>query len=205
MLRYYLPAPRYWLTSALPATEWSLNHIDLVAASSYLNFINVMSYDFAGPWTSQSGYHSQLFLPNRSGNTESTSPSGHGAISYFISAGVDPEKLILGIPVYGRSFLCASAAGQRYSGHGGDDGTFEYCDLPRPGTKEMVDEELGSAYCVGGDGGFVSYDNPQTVRAKARYVKRNGLGGLFYWNGTGDKEGAESLVINGFEGLHTHS
>jgi chitinase len=29
---------------------------------------------------------------------------------------------------------------------------------------------------VGGDGGFVSYDNPETVRAKAAFAKQKGLG-----------------------------
>jgi chitinase len=33
-----------------------------------------------------------------------------------------------------------------------------------------------AAFCVGGDGGFVTYDNPETVKMKANYCKEKGLG-----------------------------
>jgi len=68
-----------------------------------------------------------------------------------------------------------------------------------------VDEQACAAYCVGGDGGFVTYDSPATVTAKAAFVRALGLGGLFYWTGTGDKvDGGEegSLVMAGYCGLH---
>lgn len=59
---------------------------------------------------------------------------------------------------------------------GGHDGAFEYKELPRHGTIETFDLERAVAYCVGGDGGFISYDNPETVKVKARYCKEKGLG-----------------------------
>ena len=124
---------------------------------------------------------------------------------YVLAAGVPGYKIVLGVPAYGRSFLGATKPGDSYNGHGGQDGTFDYRDLPRPSTEERVDRVLGAAFCVGGDGGFVSYDNPQTVRMKAAFVKNEArrLGGLFYWAGTGDvSEGKRSLVENGYYELH---
>jgi chitinase len=47
----------------------------------------------------------------------------------------------------------------------------------------------------------VSFDVPATVRIKARYVREMGLGGLFYWTGTGDRAGEESLIAVGYEEL----
>jgi len=47
--------------------------------------------------------------------------------------------------------------------------------LPRGNTEERVDIQAVAAYCIGGDGGFVSYDNPETVRIKAEFVKSRGL------------------------------
>lgn len=120
---------------------------------------------------------------------------------------VPSHIILLGIPCYGRSFLNATGPGQVYTGHGGENGsgTFEYCDLPRPGAREVVDELACAAYCVGGDGGFVSYDVPATVTAKALFVRTTRLGGLFYWSGTGDKLDAgeeRSLVMAGYCALH---
>jgi chitinase len=204
LLRRVLPAPRYIITSALPAGEWALRNINLAAAAAHLDLINLMTYDFSGPWTPLAGHHSQLHAPPAGGPQQQATVSGRIAVDYLVGQGVPPGKILLGVPAYGRSFLGASARGQAYRGHGGDEGTFEFRDLPRPGTTEMVDQAACAAFCVGGDGGFVTYDNPATVREKARYAKGRGLGGLFYWTGTGDAEDEErSLVYNGYMELHT--
>lgn len=121
------------------------------------------------------------------------------------SRGVPARKLLLGIPAYGRSFLGAKKLGEKFAGQGGEEGVFEYRDLPRPGTKELIDIKLVAAYCVGGDGGFITYDNPQTVHLKAGFAKQSGLGGLFFWTGTGDAQGPRSLVEAGYKGLHSSS
>ena len=76
----------------------------------------------------------------------------------------------MGIPVYGRSFLGAARIGEPFFGSGGQEGVFEYRELPRPGSREYVDQEVVAAFCIGGDGGIVSYDNAQTVQRKANYA-----------------------------------
>lgn len=129
-----------------------------------------MAYDFAGSWTAQTGHQSQLY-PGRSDES-----SGSGAVDYILSTGFPASKLLLGIPVYGRSFLGAGGPGQTYTGHGGEDGVFEYKQLPRPDTDEVIDTRVVAASCSGGDGGFVSYDNPETVKVKAQYCRDKGLG-----------------------------
>jgi chitinase len=196
-IRQALPVPRYLLTIALPAAEWTLKFINLAHASDYVDLINLMTYDFAGPWTDKSGYHAQLHAPS-----EPDGVCGHCGINYLLRYGVPLEKVLLGIPLYGRSFLGATSRGERYYGVGGEEGTFKYRDLPRAETTEQVDEAAVAAYCVGADGGFVSYDNPQTVRTKALYVKSRGLGGLFYWEATGDADPVRSLVRTGYMTLH---
>lgn len=203
-LRAYLPAPQYTLTSALPAGEWALQHINLAHAAHYLDMINLMSYDFSGSWVNKCGHHAQLFTPQIP-HSPDAAISCHSAVSYMVRQGVPQNKILLGIPAYGRSFTGTKGVGHSYSGHAGEEGTFEYQDLPRPGATEYVDEHVGAAYCVGGDGGFVTYDTPRTVQMKANYARQNGLAGLFYWTGTGDASGHtrkdRSLVYNGFLGL----
>jgi len=157
-----------------------------------------MAYDFSGSHTSTAGHHAQLYP----GNTNE--PSGSAAIEYIRTTGYPLKKILLGIPVYGRSFLGATGPGDVYNGQGGEEGAFEYKLLPRPGTEEKIDNERVAASCTGGDGGFVSYDNPETVKMKGRYCKREQLGGLFYWTGTADvAHGQRSLVEAGFNALHS--
>ncbi len=200
-VRRSLPAPYYILTSALPAGEWVLSTLDLRRIAEHLDYLNLMAYDFAGPWTGRTGHHAQLFAPPAP--QPATGASGQAAVEYLLRQGVPASKILLGVPLYGRSFLGADNVGQGFSGHGGDDGTFDCKHLPRPGSQEFVDQQVGAAFCVGGDGGFVSYDDAQTVRIKAAWAKRNGLGGLFYWTGTADRPGRDSLVEAGFTTLHS--
>jgi chitinase len=158
------------LIAALPAGQWVLRNIDLYRAQEYLDFINLMAYDFAGSWSPTAGHHAQLF-PGSAGE-----PSGSAGVEYVVSTGFPAQKILLGIPVYGRSFLGAAGPGHAYSGTAGADGTFEYKDLPRDGAEEIVNSRVIGAFCTGGDGGFVTYDNPETVKVKAGYCREKGLG-----------------------------
>lgn len=201
-LRTTLPSPRYLLTAALSAGEWCLRNLALAALAAHLDFVNLMCYDFAGPWTDgQAGHHAQLYAPHAPHNAFARR-SCHGAVEFAVARGVPPAKIVLGVPVYGRSFLGVDAVGQRFGGHAGEGGIFEFRELPRPGAEERVDEGVVGAVCVGGDGGLVSYDNARTVARKAEYVRERGLGGMFYWTGIADKSGRESLLLSGYEALH---
>lgn len=168
--RVHLPADEYFLTAALPASQSVLQCIDVRTAAHYLDMVNLMAYDFYGSWTHRSGHHSQLYAMSKD------EPSGTSGISFLIGAGCPAKKINLGIPLYGRSFLGVSGPGHRFKAVGGEDGTFDYNQLPRKGTKEQFDKRIGAAMCAGGDGGFVSYDNPDTVKMKATYCKQKGLG-----------------------------
>lgn len=197
-IRLYLPDEQYLLTAALPAGQWALQNIDLYKARDYLDLINLMAYDFAGPWSPKAGHHAQLF-PGNPGE-----PSGSAAVDYVISTGFPAAKILLGVPVYGRSFLGANGPGRSFNGNGGEEGTFEYKQLPRNGAEEIVNTRVVAAFCTGGDGGFVTYDNPETVKMKANFCKEKGLSGLFYWTGTADvPPGPRSLISAGFKALHS--
>ena len=129
-----------------------------------------MAYDFAGSWSPQAGHHAQLYAG------ESDEPSGSAAVDYLISTGFPSQKIVLGVPVYGRSFLGAHGPRYPFNGAGGEEGTFEYKYLPRDGTEEIVNTRVCAAFCTGGDGGFVTYDNPETVKMKGNYCRDKGLG-----------------------------
>ncbi|KFY05596.1 hypothetical protein V492_08422 [Pseudogymnoascus sp. VKM F-4246] len=196
-VRLYLPSEEYMVVVPLPTNSWALQHIDLPKIEEYVDLVNLTAYDFSGPWRPTAGHHAQLYRAQEGEN------SGSAAVEHILSTGFPAKKILLGIPVYGRSFIGAAAPGDQYHSNGGEDGIFEYKALPRPGTQEVVDTERCAAVCVGGDGGFVTYDNPETVAMKGRYCKEQGLGGLFYWTGTADiPNGPRSLVESGFRALH---
>ncbi|CAK3805876.1 Glycoside Hydrolase Family 18 [Lecanosticta acicola] len=210
-LRVHLPSPRYTLTAALPAAEWCLQHIDLAfllnkplkAAPNtepVLDHLNIMAYDFAGPWTNgQSGHHAQLYTPPKPHNPYAK--RSIAAVTQYLvqKRKCDPRRLVIGIPLYGRSFRGVDGPGQHFTACGGDkDGTFRYADLPLPGSRETFDTKLGAASCMSAGGGWVSYDCPETVRMKGKFVRDHSLGGMFFWTAANDAISDErSLFVAG--------
>ncbi|KAI2778726.1 glycoside hydrolase family 18 protein [Daldinia loculata] len=200
-LREVLPSPQYLLTTALPTGEYCLKNIDMRAAGKLLDSLNLMGYDFNGPWTDVSGHHAQL-LP-QPGSQEHVYPalrhSCHRGVEYLESRGFPVHKIVLGVPVYARSFAGARGVGHPFKSAG----EIDYNDLPREWIRNAtVDHHVVAASYVDRAGkGFVSFDVPETVRRKAEYVRRKGLAGLFYWTGVGDVKGPESLVRAGYEEL----
>lgn len=83
------------LTSALPAGEWALKNIDLSKASQYLDYINLMTYDFSGPWSNLAGHHAQLYTPTRI-YQDAACLSCSSAVAYVLSKNVPAGKVILG-------------------------------------------------------------------------------------------------------------
>lgn len=69
----------------------------------YLDFVHIMCYDYHGKWDRKTGHNAPLYArPEEKGqdlflNVEYT-------LNYLIKKGAKPEKTVLGVPLYGRSF-----------------------------------------------------------------------------------------------------
>jgi chitinase len=170
----------------------------------YLDFYNLMGYDFAGSWDAVSGHQANLF-PSKS-NPSSTPFSVDTAVRYYLSHGVPSAKLVLGMPIYGRAFQNSGGMGKPYSGVGEgswENGVWDYKALPKPGAQEKFDEESGASYSIDGSGTIVSYDDKSAVQRKTRYIDDNGLGGAMWWESSADKTGDASLIAKVCQDLYT--
>lgn len=215
-LRAVMPAPRFLLATALPVDPSVLGRLDLCAVSGLVNHINLMCYDFTGPWSETAGHQAQLFSHQHAPHQ----PSAQSGVQYLLDRGVPPQRILLGIPAYARVFLGARGEGDAFQKDveecGNDEEKEEveidYRDVPSEWKQQLqVDHSRAAAWAVvprpEGKGGhsFASLDVPATVRAKADFVRQTGLGGLFYWTGAGDCNGdGESLVAAGFDALHRY-
>lgn len=190
------------ISTAIGNGMWSMAYLNLTAISKYVNFFNVMLYDFVGPTfpsTDKTGHQSQLFY-NASQDPDQDN-CGHGTIEHMLSKEVPSCKIMFGIPLHGYSFRGASRPYQNFQGPGsGHEGTLEVKQLPGTGRTEVFDEEAVAAYAFDGSE-FITYDNRDSVRWKAEYVKRKSLLGLFYWHLCGDRVGAASLIKAGHDVL----
>ncbi|MFT0472329.1 glycoside hydrolase family 18 protein, partial [Enterobacter hormaechei] len=95
--------PGLLLTVAVGAGIDKIRVTDPAAYHPYLDYINVMTYDFHGAWDAKTNHQSALFdSPNDPSTGDQKLYNSNDAIEAFISRGVPAAKLNLGIGYYGR-------------------------------------------------------------------------------------------------------
>ncbi|KAH3674351.1 hypothetical protein WICMUC_003377 [Wickerhamomyces mucosus] len=201
------------LTIASPAFDDKLSIFPIQQMDKYLSFWNLMTYDFSGEWSETCGYHCNLYkkhsINNNYNNCENNVDElcGDDAINYLISKGVPSNKIILGMANYGRSFINTKGYGEKFKGVGkgssDEDGIWNYKYLPGK-FKEHYDSNAVVAYIYDSNAKlFISYDNVESIKTKAQYVKRNNLGGGMWWESCGDsyQDPKRCLLINFVEEL----
>ncbi|KAG1388379.1 hypothetical protein G6F59_015982 [Rhizopus arrhizus] len=94
--------PGLLLTVAVGAGIDKIRVTDPAAYHPYLDYINVMTYDFHGAWDAKTNHQSALFdSPNDPSTGDQKLYNSNDAIEAFISRGVPAAKLNLGIGYYG--------------------------------------------------------------------------------------------------------
>ena len=76
---------------------------DVPNVAKYLDFINLMAYDFHGKWEKQAGHNAPLFAPS-SDSEWRKQLSVSFAAKMWTRLGTPKNKLVIGMPTYGRSF-----------------------------------------------------------------------------------------------------
>ena len=193
------PAERFLLTVACPAGASNFEKLCIKEMDEFLDFWNLMAYDYAGSWDSVAGHQANLFdAKDGTGTPFSTAT----AVQHYVSHGVAPSKLVIGCPLYGRAFAETSGPGKSFQGVGEgswEQGVWDWKALPRPGASVKEDWNTIASYChdggkLGGKGTMVSFDTPAVAQYKAEWVKSQGLGGVMWWESSGDKQGEESVI-----------
>lgn len=181
---------------------------DIPNIAKSVDAINLMTFDYAGVWLRKIGFGAPLYS-DRQVDVKT-------AIDLFIDSGAPIEKLILGIPFYGRTFI----AKNEYHSDIGDEsektgfggpfieaasllGYNEFCKMKNDkhwrfqfnaGASQMVGE-----FSENGKVNVVTFETPRSVANKVKFAMENGLLGVWAWStDTDDFNGLCPIDINAY-------
>jgi len=190
----------FLLTTACPAGPSNIQNLNIRGMDQYLDFWNLMAYDYAGSWDTTAGHQANLYPSQQ--DPSSTPFSTQAAIDLYAGSGVQSDKLVLGMPLYGRAFQQSQGPGTAYSGVGEgswENGIWDYKALPKTGAQEYFDPVIGASWSYDASSGtMISYDTSNVTVMKADYVRRNRLGGGMWWESSGDKLRGQGSLIEQF-------
>ncbi|KAK7113445.1 chitinase-3-like protein 1 [Littorina saxatilis] len=180
------------LTAAVAAGKGTIDTAYEVAEiAADLDFINLMSYDLHGGWEDKTGHNSPLYShPSETGDDLYLNVDW--AARYWVELGTPKDKLVIGVPLYGRTFtlsssdtsLGAPASGPgtagSYTKEGGFLAYYEICTQLSSADVSEVIPEMKVPYMAKGDQ-WIGYDDPTSLREKVKYIKSNGYGGVMAW------------------------
>lgn len=183
----------YVLTAAVGADFEIINRLAINQRATYaesLDFVNVMTYDLRGSWTSQTGHQTNLYPYH----AKTGKLSADQAIKHLLMQGVPAQKLVLGAAIYSRDWvgfdsLDSNTVEKQAQSKGNQVTAYEDVRpllIAHP-ENYYWDDRAKAAYYFDGKI-FMSFDDPQSIRFKAEYVIDQGLGGLMFWEQTLDSK-----------------
>ena len=178
----------YELTTAVGASYSYIEHTEMDKAAKYLDYVNLMTYDF---YTSgdTAGHHSNLYPPE----DYEKDASAHKSFNEFVKAGVPAEKLVMGLPFYGRSWIMKSADKHGINmpvnelSRGGGYTYIKDSLVDKKGFLRHWDEKAKAPYLFNAaTNQLIVYDDEESVKLKCEYVIDNHMAGVMFWQYASD-------------------
>jgi chitinase len=183
---------RYTLSVAVADGRFA-SGVDIAAVNGYVDWFNLMTYDFCNSMTPRTCHHTGLHASKLAPADARTTDR---AVAQFLAAGVPPHKLVIGVPFYGREFGDVDAAHhglyQPYGKYAGEIPwpKLESYFIDKHGFERRWDARAQAPWLWNPQTRtFVSYDDPESIAAKAAFVKAKRLGGIMYWEQELDSTG----------------
>uniref|UniRef100_A0A2H8TTC1 chitinase n=1 Tax=Melanaphis sacchari TaxID=742174 RepID=A0A2H8TTC1_9HEMI len=190
---------RLLLTMAVPAgIEYIDKGYDIPELNKHLDFMNLLTYDYHSSYEPAVNHHSPLYpLEEDSEYNFDAKLNIDHTIKHYLASGADKEKLVLGIPTYGRSFtlfnreskdIGAPSDGPGEKGEAtrekGYLAYYEICGNLKKDDSWTIEQPKPKAMgpFAYKDNQWVGYDDEEFVKLKAKYVNENDLGGIMFWS-----------------------
>lgn len=161
--------------------------IDWNAVMPLVNYVNMMTYDLVNGNSKQTGHLTSLY------STPEQRESTDHAIMFLDSIGVPMNKVVIGMAFYGRLFSKVDATNNGLYQKAKFSGYVNFKDLEKQigtgtGFEQFWDNQAKAPYAYNRETKtFATFDNMQSVYYKTKYAKEHKLGGVMFWELSGDK------------------
>ncbi|KAI1827703.1 glycosyl hydrolases family 18-domain-containing protein [Xylaria intraflava] len=179
------------LSMTLPTSFWYLQHFDVNSLQEYVDWFNFMSYDLHGTWDAASKFVGPFVAPH----TNLTEIDM--GLDLLWRAGVRPDKIVLGLAWYGRSFtlkdpscntpngVCQFSGGANAGPCSDTIGILDYGEISDVVIKNNLnpiwDKDAAVKWITWDSNQWVSYDDQDTFQQKKDFASKRCLGGLMIW------------------------
>lgn len=207
---------QYVLTAALPAGPENYANIQLDQVHQYLDWINLLAYDFYTAASKRTSFTAPLYKSSTDPEPDPKKRASYNvdaAVKAYLSSGVPAAKIVVGVPFVGQGWqgvadvnsgLYQPATGPA-QGTWASDGVFDWKDLSTnyiATYQRFWNAEVSAPWLYDADAGvMISYDDPTSLATKAAYVAANSLGGVMIWPLSAD-DAQGSLVNSVYNALY---
>ncbi|KAF8171581.1 glycoside hydrolase [Mycena galopus ATCC 62051] len=183
-LRTALPS-QYLISIATPAGYWFLKGFEINKIVGNVSYINMMSYDYHGPWDTNVTDQAPVTNPHTS------LLDMEASVELYVRAGID---LSIGLAHYGRSYHLENAGCTGYNCTmvgGGAPGVctqasgilaqFEIETMMTNGNKPILDDASQTYWFDTSAGDLITFDQNDTLTKKITWAQQSCFGGTFEW------------------------
>nr|AKN52392.1 chitinase [Bostrychus sinensis] len=183
--------PQLMLTAAVSAGKGTIDAgYEIAEIAKYLNFINVMTYDFHGAWERFTGHNSPLYRGSHDTGDRIYLNTDY-AMKYWRDQGTPASKLRMGFAAYGRTFRLSSsntgvgapasgaASAGPYTREAGFWAYYEICTFLKGTTIQWIPDQKVPYAAKNSE--WVGFDNRESYATKVQYMQANKFGGAFVW------------------------
>jgi chitinase len=186
---------------AVFASDWYGKTVDVEELRKDVDFLNVMTYDFHGPWSDHAGHNAPLHAaPDDEDGAVASVESG---MAYWTVKRKWPaDRLNVGIPCYGRGFAVKEWH-QKASGKAPHEliDHHDVAGLLQDGWRRVWDAKVGvPTLLLEGAAELISYEDAESAALKGAWARQKGYRGIFFWNIEQDWRDGDHEVVRAAAG-----
>ena len=191
---------RLYITVAAGSSREFLEHTEMEKVEKIVDTVNLMAYDYYEPDSdATTGHHAPLYANPADPKKASVAQS----VQDYLNAGVQPEKIVLGVPFYAHVWgqVPDTNHGLFQPGkelpHGGEWRSGGPDAMMKDGFVRYFDPVAGVPYLYNPEKKiFATYEDAQSLAGKCKYVLDHHLAGIMFWDYESDTTGALLDAVN---------